>query len=189
MVDRLGIGTLAKESVMSRPPLSEHEQWLKGSRPTRAAESKFCAGRPRMPKHLSPVAAEKWKELVRLLAKRGTLTAVDASALEIYCEQYARYRKLLKELDQHGEMVEVEVLDSSGVAHTKRVQNPAAKLVTQLENSMRAYQKEFSITPASREKSKPAVPKETPAKKTPEQIEEEAGAAFLKGGKGAGFSS
>jgi P27 family predicted phage terminase small subunit len=170
---------------VARKPLSEQQHWLKGSRPTRAAESKFAAGRPRMPKHLSPVAAEKWKELVRLLAKRGTLTAVDASALEIYCEQYARYRKLLKELETHGEMVDVAVLDSSGTAHTKRVQNPAAKLVTQLENSMRAYQKEFSITPASREKSKPAVPKEKPANKTPEQAEAEAGDAFMKRGFGA----
>jgi P27 family predicted phage terminase small subunit len=120
-------------------------------------ESSFPAGRPRMPKHLCSVAADKWRELVRLLAKRGTLTQVDSSALEIFCETYARWRELVAEIGVHGAMVNVTVLDSSGTAHTKRVQNPAAKLAVQLENSMRAMLKEFSATPASREKSKPAA--------------------------------
>jgi P27 family predicted phage terminase small subunit len=120
-------------------------------------ESTFPAGRPRMPKHLCSVAADKWRELVRLLAKRGTLTQVDSSALEIFCETFARWRGLCDEIAKHGAMVDVTILDNCGEPHTKRIPNPAAKLVCQLENSMRAMLKEFSATPASREKSKPAA--------------------------------
>lgn len=140
-------------------------------------ESTFPAGRPRMPKHLCSVAADKWRELVRLLAKRGTLTQVDSSALEIFCETFARWRGLCDEIRERGAMVDVTVLDSSGVAHTKRVQNPAAKLAVQLENSMRAMLKEFSATPASREKAKPAA-KEPTKDQTPSA--EEASDSFLQ---------
>jgi len=121
------------------------------------AESTFPAGRPRMPKHLGEVAAAKWKELVRLLAKRGTLTQVDSSALEIFCETYARWRDLVNEISKHGAMVDITILDNCGEPHTKRVPNPAAKLAAQLENGMRAMLKEIGGTPASREKSKPAA--------------------------------
>ena len=42
-----------------------------------------------MPKHLSPIARDKWKELTRALAQRNTLTKVDANALADF------YRRLL----------------------------------------------------------------------------------------------
>ena len=133
-----------------------------------------------MPKHLSAIAQEKWKEVVRLLAKRATLTRVDATALEILCVTYERWRALCDEINQYGPMVDVTVLDSSGTAHTKRVQNPAAKLAAQLENSMRAMLKELSATPASREKAKPAAPEKPPkVEKTPEEQEMEAFSALV----------
>lgn len=49
------------------------------------------AQRPKMPAHLSGVAAEKWKELVKVLHKRGTLTKADGTQLEIVCTQYANW--------------------------------------------------------------------------------------------------
>ena len=157
--------------------ISDELHNLRGTRRTRADDrpSKFESGRPRMPKYLSAIAAEKWKETVRLLAKRGTLTRADATALEILCVTYERWRALCDEIREHGPMVDVTVLDSSGTAHTKRVQNPAAKLAAQLENSMRAMLKELSATPASREKAKPAAPEKPPKpiEKTAEEIEAE----------------
>lgn len=137
---------------------------LRGTRVTRAAPSNnFPAGRPKMPKDLSEVAQEKWREMIRVLAQRGTLTKGDGPALEIFCEAFARWRSLLNELQEHGVMVDVTVLDSSGTAHTKRVQNPAAKLAAQLDNSLRAMLKEFSATPASRERAKRAAPQQPKA--------------------------
>ena len=134
---------------------------MRGTRPSRAAaakESAVVSGRPKMPKHLSPVARDKWKELVRDLSARGTLTKADASALELYCETYAQWRACLEEVLKYGVMVETTVTDSSGESFTKRVQNPAQKLAIQLQNSLRQMLKELGFTPASREKAKPAKP-------------------------------
>lgn len=144
--------------------ISDEIHRVKGTRPTQAAapqESTVSAGRPKMPKHLSPIAKDKWRELVRLLDARGTLTKADAEAMEIYCETYAQWRACRAEIDAHGVMVDTFVTDSSGESHTKRVQNPAQKLAVQLQNALRAMLKEFAATPASREKARPAKPAPT----------------------------
>lgn len=147
-------------------PLSEEVHRLKGTRPTRAAApQEFAAGRPSMPRHLSPIARDKWKELVRLLSQRGTLTKVDANALELYCETYQQWRACLDEIAKHGVMVNVTVTDSSGESFSKRVQNPAQKLAVQLFNALRQMLKEFAATPASREKAKPTKPAQPPKRK------------------------
>lgn len=155
---------------MSRKRKSQAEHELAGTTPEWAEQqpSQFQAGRPRMPKHLSPVAQEKWKEMVRLLAKRGVLTKVDSTALEIFCETYARWRMLLEEIQKHGALVETVVLDNNGEPHTKRVPNPASKLAAQLETSQRQMLKEFTATPASRDKAKPAAPEKPKAEAFPE---------------------
>lgn len=111
-----------------------------------------------MPKDLSEVGAAEWKRITKELRKRGTLTAVDSSALEVYCRLYSQWRDLCAEVEKYGAMVEETVVDKSGEAYTRRVMNPAAKMATQLGTSLRMYQKEFSATPASREKTKPAAP-------------------------------
>jgi len=118
--------------------------------------SAHTGGKPRKPAHLSPVAEEKWAEMVKILKQRGTLTKGDGPALEIYCESFARWRAMLEEIANEGAMVESTVLTSSGTPITKRIINPAVKAASQLENSLRAMLREFSATPASREKTKPA---------------------------------
>src|SRR5215472_2260523 len=116
--------------------IRDDQHWLKGSRPTRAKEptpSQLTGGKPKMPKHLSPIARDKWRELVRLLTARGTLTRADAEAMAIYCETFAQWRGCLEEIAKHGVLVDTTVTDSSGESHTKRVQNPAQKLAVQLQ--------------------------------------------------------
>ena len=144
---------------MPRLRKSVQEHLLAGTEPQwQDSAAPFAGGRPRMPKYLDVDEQEAWKAIVKLLAKRGTLSPGDGPSIEIYANSYARHRALLKELREHGEMVDVTVLDSSGNAHTKRVANPAGKLATQLANSLRAMLKEFGGTPASREKAKRAGP-------------------------------
>lgn len=140
--------------------IPEEVHRLRGTRPTRAAirEATCPSGRPKKPTHLSPLASDKWDELVRLFSKRRTLTKGDGFALEILCETYARWRACLADLAERGPMVEETFLSKGGEPITRRVQNPAAKLAAQMENSMRAMMREFSATPASREKAKPAQP-------------------------------
>ena len=117
----------------------------------------FTAGRPKMPKDLSPVAEAEWKRMTKQLLKRGTLTSVDASSLEVYVRMFSRWKKAA-ELAEENPTTETEWTDSQGTVHTKVVENPASKIAARLEISLRAYQKEFSATPASRDKAKRAAP-------------------------------
>jgi P27 family predicted phage terminase small subunit len=122
------------------------------------------AQRPRMPEHLSPVAQAKWREIVRELYKRNTVTRVDGTAIEIICNQYERLRECQKEIAEHGIMVEEEVSNGSGNVYTRRSLNPACKQATSLENSIRAMLMQLGSTPASRERAKAAKtsPKDAP---------------------------
>jgi P27 family predicted phage terminase small subunit len=147
---------------MARSKKSLEQHWLQGSAPQWAMPDAqpYPAGKPKMPRDLSPVAQAEWKRLVRELQGRGTLTRCDSSALEIYATTFARWKQAVAEVEKHGPVIESTWTDGSGTVHTKRVENPASKIAGRLENSLRAMLKEFSATPASREKAKPAAPPE-----------------------------
>ena len=151
---------------MARPLLDEQTHLLRGTRRTQAVEkeSAFIGGKPRMPKDLSEVAQTEWKRLVKELARRGTLSRADSSALEVYCRMWARWRAYDAEAEARP-MIDTSWLDKNGVEHTKTIVNPAAKEAARLDGQLRQLLKEFSATPASRERTKPA--KADPNKKTP----------------------
>ena len=167
-----------------RKSLAEHA--LSGSKPQYVEQepSQFPAGRPKMPKDLPPVAQAEWKRLFKELAKRGTMTRVDSSAAEVYVRLFADWRAFEDELENNGRLIDETILDKDGNPHTRRIVNPAVKFAVQLGNAVRQYQKEFSATPASREKAKPAAPPEPKRKeKTSEEIAEEAFNDFMDRGK------
>jgi P27 family predicted phage terminase small subunit len=126
--------------------------------------SNHVAGRPKMPADFAdrPIAMAKWKELVAVLFKRGVLTKGDGTALEIICNQYERLMVCQKDIRDNGVMTEEEVGDGNGGKYTRRTANPCCKMATALENSIRAMLQQFSATPATRERSKPAKEKQTP---------------------------
>lgn len=128
---------------------------LKGTRATRAVvrESGFTKGKPKMPRDLSPVAAEEWKRIVKQLMARGTSTRLDASALEAYCRNFAMWRSCMAEAETKPM---VDETDEHGIV--RRVVNPAAKMATQLSHLLARYLASFSATPITREKTKPAAP-------------------------------
>jgi P27 family predicted phage terminase small subunit len=139
---------------------------LEGTQPQWAAgdeQPNFAAARPKMPKYLPPVAAKEWKRLVNELSQRGTLTRCDSSALEIYVTTFARWKQAVAEVEKRGPVIESTWTDQHGTEHSKLVENPASKIAARLENSLRQMLKEFSATPASRDRTKPAAaePKQT----------------------------
>lgn len=146
---------------MPRQRKSRAEHELAGTVPQYVDQepSAFRAGRPKMPKTLSEAAQQEWKRMVRELARRNTLTTVDSSALAIYCETHARWRACLEVLAKDGPFIETTWVDAAGGEHTKPIEHPASKLCSRLENTLRQFLKEFSATPASRDKSKPAQSK------------------------------
>lgn len=148
---------------MSRRPLTPEEHALKGTRPTRAkpeAPSTAQAERPKMPSHLTKEARKEWKRILPGLLKRGSLTDSDATALSLYCETFARWVAAKKEVEDHGIMVDVTVLTSNGAPIITRKQNGALKIVENCERSLARQLTALGLTPASREKVKPARKKE-----------------------------
>jgi phage terminase small subunit len=125
---------------------------LRGTAKTRPSRAKaetntsvpFVVGRPKMPRNFSPAEAAEWKRIVKELWKRGTVTRIDGSALEVYCRTFGKW------------LYFVDVLEPK-----------AQKLAAQLANSLRMYQKEFSATPASRDNARPAAPAKPPAPPAP----------------------
>jgi P27 family predicted phage terminase small subunit len=113
-----------------------------------------------MPAHLTAEARKEWKRVLPLLLRRGSLTEADATALSLYCETHARWVAAKKEIEEHGIMVEVTVLSSNGAPITTRKQNGALKIAENCERSLGRFLKELGLTPASREKVKPAKKRE-----------------------------
>lgn len=111
-----------------------------------------------MPQGMGPVAEAEWKRLSKQLKQRGTLTTADATAMEVHCITFARWKAACSEVEKYGEMIDEICLDKNGEQFTRRVVNPMGKQAVQLGNSVRAMLKEFSATPASRDKAKRAVP-------------------------------
>jgi P27 family predicted phage terminase small subunit len=136
---------------MPRVPLTENQAWLRGtkSKAQERAESPHTGGRPKMPKTLTPVAQEKWKELVKVLSKRGTLTKADGALLEIVCETYAIWRLYVADVHTRGIYVDGEP-------------NSSTKHCTAMENTLARYFVQLGITPASREKAKLTAPPPPP---------------------------
>lgn len=149
---------------MPRESLTQNEAWLKGtkSKAQPHAESGFESGRPKQPKHLTPVAAQKWKELVRVLNKRGTLTKADAELLELVCEQYARWRLYVEDIQKRGLYIKESYTDKYGNEDEREIPNQSAKFANQLENTLARNLVQLGITPASRERAKPAAPPAPP---------------------------
>jgi len=144
---------------VARPRKSLEQHALTGTTPewTAGQGIAYRAGRPRMPKDYSPEEKTKWLELVRLLSKRGTITPGDGPALELYVAQWSRWRALLKHIKDHGAMFTQTFVTKNGETYEREVANPALKLAAQLETGLRLLMKEFSTTPASRQRTTPTV--------------------------------
>src|SRR5262249_33949181 len=147
--------------LMARSRKSLEEHWLKGSVPqypphtdSAGVPVQIVAARPKMPKDLPAVAQAEWKRLVKELYRRGVLTRVESSALEIYCRMFARWKAASEEVEKRGVLIETTWTDSEGTEHSKLIENPASKVAARLESNLRQMLQQFSATPASREKVK-----------------------------------
>jgi P27 family predicted phage terminase small subunit len=151
---------------MPRLALTPIEEYLRGTK-SRAAEDANTAavGRAAKPAHLSPEAQEVWRKVTKLLGARRTQTPGDWTAMSLFCETYARWVQAKKELGTQL-MIDDPVLDSNGQLHTRRKINPLLKVVETAEKNLLIMARELGLTPAMREKVKPAKPAD-PSEKQP----------------------
>jgi P27 family predicted phage terminase small subunit len=141
------------------------------NRPSRAKKPTAEAGEPVAPSWLSRVGRAEWSRILPLLIERGSVTPADATALGSYCMCVSRYVAALNSLEERGTEIETTVLDSNGAAHKKWVINPMLKVAESSERSMFRFLRELGITPAARERVKPAK-KTTKGKSLLEQLAE-----------------
>ncbi|MGA7511338.1 MAG: P27 family phage terminase small subunit [Candidatus Sulfotelmatobacter sp.] len=140
---------------MPTPRKSAAQHALEGTTPNISDKDApaFVTSKLRMPKDLPIEAQVEWKRMAKDLHKRGTTTRVDSSAMEAYARTWALWRKM-EAIAWAQPLVVTTWLDKHGEAHEKTVENPAIKSAANLLTKVLAYQREFSATPASREKTR-----------------------------------
>jgi P27 family predicted phage terminase small subunit len=140
----------------------------------------FVGGRLKMPANYPPEKVAVWKLLFNPLQKRKTMTKADSAAATIIVEMWLRWQAV-SALASANPIVEVTWRDSGGTDRVKQVESPASRMATTLEHKLLAALKEFSATPASREKTKKTKePAHNPGKVMTELERISAGIAELK---------
>lgn len=114
-----------------------------GHRPINENEPKPDPG-AEMPADLSPQAAEIWPQIAEQLQRAGVLTQIDAPALALYCEAYARWK------DANDKVVKLGAVVRSPNGFP--MQSPYLPIANKAFEQMRRMLIEFGMTPASRSK-------------------------------------
>lgn len=140
---------------MARPK-SQYEHYVEGtqSQAKPPAPSSFIGGRPKCPKHLSPIARKEFRRCVLLLEKRRTITPGDADALAVYAEIFARWMAAKQQMGDDL-IITTTITDNHGDAHEVERVNPLLKIIQQSEARLVSIARTLGFTPTDREKAKP----------------------------------
>ena len=90
---------------------------------------------PPPPKHLSKIAAQKWRSIMPILSQLGTLAESDLTLVEMFCVAYGRWREAEKEVEARGGMVltvKGGSYESPWISLSKRFIEIAIKLTQEL---------------------------------------------------------
>ena len=104
------------------------------------------------PDWLSPLAAEHWPLIAKQLDDAQVLTVMDAPALALYCEAFARWKHANEQLAKLGLVVKAP----SGYP----VQSPYLSIANKAFDQMAKMLVEFGMTPSSRSRVTKAKPSE-----------------------------
>lgn len=88
------------------------------------------------------IAYAEWNRIIPELYKLRLLTNVDRTSLEIYCTQYAVYRRALMVINDEG-------LITTNIRNGDKA-NPAAAIAREAAKIIKAIAIEFGLTPSSR---------------------------------------
>lgn len=108
----------------------------------------FDRGAPVKPADLSEVAGRMWDQIVSALSSAQLLKPLDAFALEVGCETYARWHTAKTQRMTTGVLAKTS--QGVGVSPLVRVEQEASR-------EFRAWCAEFGLTPAAETKLSAAV--------------------------------
>jgi P27 family predicted phage terminase small subunit len=95
-----------------------------------------------MPAWLSPEAQEHWPLIAGQLRDAGILTVIDAPALALYCESFARWKNANDQVVKYGAVVK----SPNGYP----IQSPFLAIANRAHDQMVRLLAEFGMTPSSR---------------------------------------
>lgn len=127
-----------------RKPVPTHLKLLRGNpggRPLNAEEPQFQVGAD-PPEWLSPSAKAHWGTIAQQLEDAGVLTTMDATALGMYCEAFARWQDAQQQVVKFGSVIKAP----SGFP----VQSPYLAVANKAFEQMMKMLVEFGMTPSSR---------------------------------------
>ena len=114
-----------------------------GKRALNHAELQPPEGLPTCPPHLSDVAREEWDRVARVLYEMGVLTVVDRAGLAAYCQAYATWWRMERDIEENGD---VQFNARSGLESAR----PQVAMRDKALDTMRRFLVEFGLTPSSR---------------------------------------
>jgi P27 family predicted phage terminase small subunit len=101
------------------------------------------ADRPACPQHLDEIARQEWDFITAQLDQMGLLSAADKTALELYCQAYARYRRAEAVVAKYGEVIVAPETKYPMVS-------PYVSVMNRNLDTCRRMLVEFGLTPAAR---------------------------------------
>lgn len=110
-----------------------------GGRPIEQGPN-FKRSPPRKPEHLSPDAVELWDQVVDQMTSIGLLKPLDGPALEVACENFARWREAVRFRQTHALLAK----NSQGTTAA-----PWIGIEERASREFRAWAAEFGFTPAA----------------------------------------
>ncbi|MEQ1964556.1 phage terminase small subunit P27 family [Xenorhabdus khoisanae] len=100
---------------------------------------------PKPPAYLNEIATNQWKAKAKTLSEREDLTAADWNNLELYCVNYAIYRKAVADLDIRG----FSIVNSQG----SESRNPSLSAKADAEKIMIKMSSLLGFDPVSRRRN------------------------------------
>ena len=141
-----------------RKSLEDHK--LQNTKPQYVLpDSDVIASRPSFPKNISQSAKKKFKQLVRMLEQRRTVTAGDQEILRLYVVLFDRHERALGRLLAEGDIVDSEVVSKTGEVYTVQKTNPSLKIAEVCETKMANILSQLGLTPRTRTQVKATVEK------------------------------
>lgn len=110
---------------------------------------------PEPPTHLAAIAAEEWRRVAPILREMQALTEADLVALEQRCASYAVWRESESKLAEFGQVI----ASPSGFAQP----SPWGAIARQALDRILKFDREFGLTPRSRQQMRLAKPQTTDA--------------------------
>lgn len=101
------------------------------------------------PAYLIPEAVEEWRRVLPLLKKENRFAEIDRLALAAYCQCVGRYLRVDKWLTENGPVATVR--NDKGEVKSSFIA-PHFSVSLKLLEKILAYQKEFGLAPAARQK-------------------------------------